>query len=152
MRMMILTGRLAADAEKKLGKNGKEYISFRMANNDYDYNNESKTYWYSVTNYENLALYPYLKKGKSVSVVGLYSDRIYQTREGNCEIGRNILAHSIDFYGDNAEKQANGTTTESSSMPTMQTSMQETKPKTTTAQLEVPKTNAPADDEDDLPF
>ena len=35
MRKLILSGRIVADAEKKVTVNGREFISFRLGNNEF---------------------------------------------------------------------------------------------------------------------
>ena len=40
MRKIELTGRLAADAERKISKTGQEFLSFRVANNEFTDKNE----------------------------------------------------------------------------------------------------------------
>jgi single-strand DNA-binding protein len=152
MRTIELVGRIAADAEKKISKNGKEYLSFRMANNEYNDekgpDGKQKAYWFSVTSFNHLPMTQYLTKGKPVFVRGSYSDRVYQNRDGNCEIGRDIIATEISFLDFGGEKTQN---TQTQSVPTTQTQMEAPKP--TTAELKVPTPNTTvADDDDDLPF
>ena len=54
MIQINLTGRLAADAERKISKTGKEYLSFRIGSNkfnDKDEQGNQKTYWFNVTTF-----------------------------------------------------------------------------------------------------
>lgn len=155
MRTIELIGRIVADAERKLSKGGKEYLSFRLANSEFNDEKGSdgkpKTCWFSVTSFNHMAMAQYLTKGKPVFVRGKYSDRVYQNREGNCEIARDIVATEIDFV-DFGEK--NNTPTKEGAVtgtPTVQTKMEAPKP--TTEEIKVP-TNQPVtdDDTDDLPF
>lgn len=148
-----MTARIVADAEKKISKSGKEYLSFRVANNEYsdrkDENGKQKTYWYSVISFNHINMVKYLTKGKPIIVVGDVSDRIYQNNQGVCDISREIMASGIYFI-DNGNKQ---NSTESSS-PTVQTTM-ETSHKPSTAELNIPTESVAtttAADEDDLPF
>lgn len=163
MAKVILRGRIAADAEKRVDKSGREYMTFRCA--DMDYNTEKnedgtpKTYWYSVRSYENVGISQYLTKGKPVFIIGRYTDRVYQNHEGKCEVGRDILAYSVEFNStDSNQQNGNGAQAAQSAAPAMQTAMQpqaqaQPKAKPTTADLKVPAA-APAasDDADDLPF
>lgn len=161
MRILEVTGHLVADAERKISKNGKEYLSFRIGSNEFndkDENGNQKTYWISVTttNQRYFGMAQYLTKGKSVIVVGDYTDRIYQNREGNCDISRDIFASAIYFNSTGREDGANGNTNNRiQPSPVTQTSMQAA-PKPTTADLKVPQQTQPSptnnDDEDDLPF
>lgn len=158
MRKIELTGRLAADAERKISKTGKEFLSFRVGNNEFNDKDEQgnqKTYWFNVTtfNQRHFGIAQYLTKGKSIIVEGDYSDRLYQNREGNCEISRDIMANAIYFNSDgNGNNNANGKQTKATTQasPVTQTTIT-TKP--TTDEVKVPEapTNTNAD-EDDLPF
>lgn len=158
MRILEVTGYVVADAERKISKNGKEYMTFRIGSNEFndkDENGKQRTYWISVTttNQRLFGMSQYLTKGKSVIVIGDYSDRIYQNRQGNCDISREIFANGIYFNSTNKEDNNNR---EQSRNPMTQTSMQPSI-KPSTADLKVPQqvqttTENKEDEEDDLPF
>jgi len=154
MRTIEVIGRIAADAERRVSKNGREYLSFRMANNEYNDekgpDGKQKAYWFSITSFNHIPMTQYLTKGKPVFVRGNYSDRVYQNREGNCEIGRDIIATEISFIDFNSEK-AQTTQPHSVPSPTTQTKMEAPKPKPTTSELKVPQATT-VEDDDDLPF
>lgn len=154
MRTVCVTGHIVADAERKISKSGKEYLSFRIANNEFNDEKESdgkqKPYWYGVTslNARHFNLAQHLTKGKPVIVEGDYSDRIYQNREGNCDISRDILANAIYFLPGGG---GDGSAKTESAAPKVQTKMESPKP--TTAEIKVPsETPSNNDDDDDLPF
>lgn len=160
MRQIELTGHLVADAERKISKTGKEYLSFRIGSNEFndkDDQGNQRTYWFNVTtfNQRHFGIAQYLTKGKPIIIVGDYSDRLYQNREGNCEIARDIMANAIYFNSDgNGNNNDNGkqTKTTTQASPVTQTTMA-TKP--TTADIKVPEAPVAStsnDDEDDLPF
>lgn len=160
MRQIELTGHLVADAERKISKTGKEYLSFRIGSNEFndkDDQGNQRTYWFNVTtfNQRHFGIAQYLTKGKPIIVVGDYSDRLYQNREGNCEIARDIMANAIYFNSDgNGNNNDNGKQTKATTQasPVTQTTMA-TKP--TTADIKVPEApvvSTSNDDEDDLPF
>lgn len=161
MRKVEVTGYIVADAERKISKTGKEFISFRIANNEFNdekgEDGKQKPYWYGVTslNQRHFTMAQYLTKGKPVIVEGDYTDRIYQNKEGNCEISRDILANAIYFVPGSGEN-GNGTTTApaatqtTSATPKVQTKMEAPKP--TTAEVKVPTQAPVTDDDDDLPF
>ena len=144
MRQIELTGHLVADAERKISKTGKEYLSFRIGSNEFndkDDQGNQRTYWFNVTtfNQRHFGIAQYLTKGKPIIVVGDYSDRLYQNREGNCEIARDIMANAIYFNSDgNGNNNDNGKQTKATtqSSPVTQTTMA-TKP--TTADIKVPE-------------
>lgn len=109
MRFISVIGRIVNDAEKRMTQNGREYITFRFANNEYsdqkDENGKSATYWFNVTsfspNHLNENFYKHLTKGKPIVVIGDYRDNIYQNKvNGNCEIGRYITAQKLDFISE----------------------------------------------------
>jgi single-stranded DNA-binding protein len=93
----------------------------------------------------------YLTKGKRLIVFGDYSDNVYQNREGNCEIGREILANAIYFNDDSGANKTTNETATANPSPVTQTTMVS---KPSTADLKVPTVEAAsnADDDDDLPF
>ena len=152
MRTMRFDGRIVADAERKISKSGKEYVTFRVANNEKDRDGNEETYWYRIISWNHIGLSSYLTKGKYIIIEGDYRDNVYQSREGKCEIGRDVLANAIYFVktGDGNSNNAtqNKPTTAS---PVTQTKMEQPKP--TTAELKVP-TMQPVNnnDDDDLPF
>ena len=162
MRKMMITGNIVADAKKEVSSTGQERISFRIGNNDYcsqkDENGKQITYWFSVVSFNPRAigLVKYLTKGKPISIIGNYEDNLYQNKKtGNCEIGRNIIADSIDFIvsGNNE-----GNTTTTSTTATNATSSDFAKATNKGAtKKEAPKPTMEIlppdeDDDDDLPF
>ena len=157
MRKIELTGRLAADAERKISKTGKEFLSFRVGNNEFNDKDEQgnqKTYWFNVTtfNQRHFGMAQYLTKGKSIIVEGDYSDRLYQNKEGNCEIARDIMANAIYFNSDGNGNNNNQTKTTTQASPVTQTTM-DSKPTTADVKIpEAPVASTSNDDEDDLPF
>lgn len=166
MRKIIINGRIVNNAEKKTNKNGREYIQFRFANNEYgdpkDENGKTITYWFNVTSYETrcMALQKYLTKGRPINIIGSYSDNLYQNKNtGNCDIGRNILAETIEFevgrpLDENGQVLSNtSSTTNSEEMLKTQTRMvsSEVAQAAKAANVTIPVVNNGSDD-DDLPF
>lgn len=157
MRQITVNGFLAADAEVKMSKQGNAYLSFRMANNEY---NEDKPHWYTVTS--NIPFYvnmtKYFKKGSNVIVTGDYSDDIYQTKSGTCDISRNIRAVAIYFNNTNRQTSEEAKPTTAVEATVAQTServsevkmgeFKPTAPKTTTK----PAVKVTDEEDDDLPF
>ena len=157
MRTLQVTGYIVADAEKKISKTGKEYVSFRIVNNEFNDekgdDGKAKPYWIGVTsfNQRHFSMVQYLTKGKPIIVDGDYSDRIYQNKDGNCDISRDILANAIYFNSNGSENNGEtvaATTAKADASPKVQTKMEQPKP--TTAELKVPAQTV--DDDDDLPF
>lgn len=156
----MITGNIVADAKKEVSPTtGNERVTFRIGNNDYssqkDSNGKPITYWFSVTSFNPrvVALTPYLTKGKFVSIIGDYEDNVYQNKNtGNCEIGRNINADSINFVNSgNGEGNNNSNTTKTSTA----TDFAKATNKGTSGPKPEPKATVEVvmdDDEDDLPF
>jgi len=155
MRTLTVTGHIVADAERKISKSGKEYLTFRIANNEFNDekgdDGKQKPYWFGVSslNQRHFNMAQHLTKGKPVIVIGDYSDRIYQNKEGNCDTSRDILANAIYFLPGNGESTKSATPTETQTAPTTQTVMTA---KPTTAEIKVPSQVVTDDDDDNLPF
>lgn len=107
MRQQTITGHVVADAEVKVSKNGKPYLEFRFANNEYG-DEDGYTFWVRVSSYNpsliNLA--KFYTKGKSLIITGKYKDRAYINKDGKPEVGRDITASAIEFNGET--RQNNG--------------------------------------------
>lgn len=164
MRKILISGRLAANAEKKMMKGGREYLEFRIGNNEYSDEKDSegkytKTYWLRVTSFNptHLGLASYLTKGKPVQIIGNYSDNMYQGKTGNCEIGRNVIADSIEFTETSNSNQYNSNNTSVPTTATPTKAMPTVTAAPTPAPMATPtvapiNADAGGDDVDDLPF
>lgn len=162
MRKLILSGRIVADAQKKVTVNGREFISFRLGNNEFgdEKNSDGKpiTYWFNVSSFNqaHVNLLKYLTKGKPINVIGSYKDNIYQNKAGNCDISRDILADSIDFQIGNESNKTNHTNSNTTSAPKTeipQVTASEVKTKVTTTSRSKSTPAAVNDsDDDELPF
>ena len=136
-------GRLGADAELIDGKNGK-FVSFRMAH-DEKRGKDKITTWFRVTfNGERaVRILEYLTKGKLVQVFGAETVGLYQSKDGNTQISRDINANNIEFIS-----TGSGSTTSETSV--------EEKPAVTTGSFKkesAVETSVGANDPaDDLPF
>ena len=93
-------GRLGADAEVRTSKNGKQYVSMRVATDEFK-NGEKSTAWLNVTYHSERAIkmQPFLKKGSAISVIGSETVGTYQDKNGETQISRDILADRVDFLG-----------------------------------------------------
>ena len=159
MRQITVTGFLAADAEIKMSKQGNAYLSFRMANHEY---NEEKAQWYNVsTSIPHLInIGKHLKKGSNVIITGDYSDDIYQTKQGTCDISRSIRAFSINFNGGGSKQNTEPKTSsvskdeyksQISTRSETEVTMGEFKPQNEVKNISKPSVTMD-DDDDDLPF
>lgn len=100
MRITELVGRLGADAELKTSKNGGQFVTMRVASNEF-FGGENTTTWVSVIWYGDRAvkMAEYMKKGSQVFVVGKPKATIYTTKSGEAAIDETIYADSVDFVG-----------------------------------------------------
>lgn len=116
MRKIIVSGFVARDAMKQISKQNREYVTFSIANNEY---NDEKgadgkpiTKWFRITcfNQNHLSLAAHIKKGSNVIVTGTFRDGLYQSKTCGWGIDRDIVADSIDFVGgrQNDQQQSNG--------------------------------------------
>lgn len=112
MTYIEIYGRLGADPEVKASKNGREYVSLRIATNDY-INGQIITTWCSVSWFGEHAMKmkEHMKKGSSVVVRGVPRFRIYDNKEGNKEVGIDIMADRVDFNTTSGSTQTNEATT-----------------------------------------
>lgn len=108
-------GRLGVDAEVKEGKNGK-FVTFRMATDGFkDKDGQKETIWLSVMDSSQNALKraEWLKKGKLVDISGVEVCRIYNDKNGQPQIGREVIADRVDFVnvGVSGNTSSDATTT-----------------------------------------
>lgn len=139
-------GRLGADSEIKTAKSGNQYVSMRVASNDY-VNGETVTTWIGVAWYGERALrmQQYMKKGSHISVWGTMRTSLYDNRNGEKAIATDIMADRVDFIG----SKTSASTTSNETTPTdTGTFMQPS------AAQSIPTidTNATTEADDDLPF
>lgn len=71
LQRIEIIGNLVQDAEVKAGKDGKEFVTFRVAVSEGSGDDRRATY-YDITYVKN-GLLPYLKKGQSIYVSGRIS-------------------------------------------------------------------------------
>ena len=114
MATIILTGRLGRDAELRQTANGKQFLSFSMAEDVRENKDTRRTDWYSVSTMQQQYLgefAKYLTKGKPIQVIGDIKTSIYTRRDGGVEIDRNIRASQINFidFGRKEDEQQNST-------------------------------------------
>jgi single-strand DNA-binding protein len=108
-------GRLGADAELRTSKSGKQYVSMRVATDEFR-NGEKSTAWLNVTYHGDRAIkiQPFLKKGSAVNVIGSETVGTYQDKNGETQISRDVLADRVDFLGlgGSGSTQSNETVTD----------------------------------------
>lgn len=83
-----LIGRLGNDPEVKTFENGKSLASFRIATNDFYYNDKKEkiedTQWHNIVAWGKKAevVGKYLKKGEEVAIEGKLTHRSYENGKG----------------------------------------------------------------------
>lgn len=163
MRKLILTGRIGTNAETKTTKNGKQFIEFRLANNEYIGNNNNDTYWFRITsfNQNHLKIQQYLTKGRTIEVIGnLRANAYISTATNTPEVSLDVIADDIMFDSNFSTQQNSENTNNEASAEQPQPVEAVPAPKTTkkavaprnpsTAPTPAPASNA--SDDDDLPF
>ena len=94
-------GRLGADAELKTAKSGRQYVSMRVATDEFK-KGEKSTSWLNVTYTGDRAIkmHEYLKKGSAIVVMGVETIDTYQsTKTGETMFSRDVIADRVDFVG-----------------------------------------------------
>lgn len=123
MRIITVNGRLANDVVRQVSKQGTEFINFSIANNEYgdpkSSDGQPQTQWFRVTSFQptHVNLAQHLKKGKPITVIGRYSNRLYQNQTtGQWNISNDIIASDIYFeIGSERQDGANANRTTSTS-------------------------------------
>ena len=137
-------GRLGADSEVKTGKSGNQFISFRVATDEYR-NGKNEASWLNVvyTGERAIKMHQWLTKGKAVSVHGVENVGTYVDRNGQVQVSRDVMADRVDFVNVGGSGQTQSNTSTTTAAPT------NIAPPAGTMK---PQETTPAKDEDDLPF
>ena len=143
-------GRLGADSEVKTGKSGNQFLSFRVATEEYR-NGKNEASWLNVvyTGERAIKMHQWLTKGKAVSVHGVENVGTYIDRNGQTQVSRDVMADRVDFVnvGGSGQTQSNtSTTTQGQANVAAPTNI------APPAGTMKPQETMPAKDEDDLPF
>ena len=140
-------GRLGADAEVRESKNGK-FVTFRVATDEFK-NNTNETVWLSVSDFTSrtLKLAEYLKKGKLIDLSGVETCRIYNDKNGQPQIARDIIADRVEFVNFGSSGNTNSTTAIETTTPGFPADCGTLKPPTPQ-----PSMASTSVDDDDLPF
>lgn len=152
MMYLEVTGRLGADSELRKTKNGKDFVSMRVASNDYIYG-ENVTTWINVifSGDRALKMQEHLKKGSSVILRGIPRVSMYTAKDGEKTYSIDVLADRVDFLnsgssnGGNSQTNSNGEVTNDTNVQVQQNSTPQPIPQVVTSSND-------NDDNDDLPF
>lgn len=102
-RSISVMGYVGNDPELKLTQNGSQFVTFRLANTAFgdpkDATGKEISSWFNVTVYnpQLQKLAQTIKKGSCIDIIGDYKDRLYQSKDGSIQIGRDIIASAIYF-------------------------------------------------------
>ena len=136
-------GRLGADAELKTSKGGKQFVSMRIATDEFK-NGERGTAWINVSYYaeKGTKMLEFLKKGSAVSVLGVETVGTYQSKNGETMVSRDVIADRVDFVnlGKSGDTQSSETVADTGTF------------KKKANEAETVATTAASSSEDDLPF
>ena len=139
-------GNLGADSELRNGKNGKQFLTFRVASNERVGGQEVTTWLNVVWSSESAPkMQEYLKKGKLVEVHGVLRTSTYKTKAGDSATSLDVFADRVNFIstGSGSTQSNDAVTASANDFGTLK-----------------PKADAPAvaaassesDSSDDLPF
>lgn len=136
-------GRLGADAELKTSKGGKQFVSMRIATDEFK-NGERGTAWINVSYYaeKGTKMLEFLKKGSAVSVLGVETVGTYQSKNGETMVSRDVIADRVDFVnlGKSGDTQSSETVADTGTF------------KKKANEAETVAATAASSSEDDLPF
>lgn len=100
MQHIMLEGRLGRDAEIKTTARGNKYVSFTLAVDGRDKDNNKTTTWYNVSSFQENhtgKFAEYLKKGSGLIVMGAPSFGIWTDRNGQAKLDLNVRATNLEF-------------------------------------------------------
>ena len=140
MLYVELIGRLGADAELKTSAKGNQFVSMRVASNDF-FNGENVTTWVNVmwSGERAVKMQEHMKKGSAVSIHGTLRTSLFTNKNGEQSISTDLFADRVDFVnlGKSGDTQTNEGVTDTG---TLKPKAQET------------SSAAASKDVDDLPF
>lgn len=103
-------GRLGADSELKSSLSGKQFVTFRLATDQYNRKTKTnETIWFNVIDFSERAIkmQSNLKKGSMVNVFGVERLELFQNKNGETVITRELLSDRFEFVSSGV-KQQNG--------------------------------------------
>lgn len=103
MMYVQVIGRLGADSELKTSKNGNQFLSMRVASNDF-IGGENITTWVSVlwAGERAVKMAEHMKKGSQVIIHGTPKFSLYKAKNGESAIDVSVFADRVDFVSSNS--------------------------------------------------
>lgn len=139
-----IIGRLGADAEVRSSAKGNQFVSMRVASNDF-IGGETVTTWVNViwSGDRAIKMQEHMKKGSAISAHGTLRASLFKNKSGESAISIDLFADRVDFVnlGKSGDTQTNDATTDTGTF----------KPKAQEAEMAA-ATAASNDAADDLPF
>ena len=165
MKIITFDGRLGKDAMLKVGKSGKKFLSFTVANNSY-YEGQQRVDWFDVACFDPYLVGRFtdengevrlLKKGTYVIITGTVNSAVNTGSNGNMYINHNVNATLIDRpnVGPSSDYQKSETAKEEEpavSVYTASTPTQKTEPVQAQPSYVPAYSGSDVENGDDLPF
>ena len=113
MRSVTLIGRVGADASVEKSKNGKEFVKFSIATQEY---NEKETVWMNVISFNQdiIKMASYYKKGSLLTVIGDLKVNKFVNKENIPVTSLDVLAFSCSFVNIGSKDNNNSNNNSSS--------------------------------------
>ena len=114
MNIRIVDGRLTKDAQVKVGKEGKKFLMFTLANNSFS-KGETVTTYFNVVSYNDYDVKCHendnkFSKGKLFVVSG-FPNEVMTIKDNKTYLNRNIIAHNIEPGTPSSKENSTQTTT-----------------------------------------
>lgn len=117
-------GRLGADSELKTSKNGNQFLSMRVATDEFN-NGETSTVWVNViwSGDRAVKMAEHMKKGSLVDIHGVLRTSLYKTKSGDSAISHDVFADRVDFIssGKSGATQTNEAVTDTGTLKKAET-------------------------------
>ena len=116
-RVILENARLGADQGQKQSQSGQPYLSLRFAITPYWKNRQSgqhedgETEWWQATEFDTRQMETYMRelhKGDSIRVEGVLNIRLYQDKQGQTQISREVRFARISKNLPKAKQQQQG--------------------------------------------
>lgn len=144
-----IIGRLGADSEIKTNSNGRPFVVFRLATDEFK-NGKAETTWLNVADYTEKThkMAAYLKKGSLVNIHGIETIGTYKNKNGETTFSRDVISDRVDFVNSGTSGSTASTKQDETSEMSCGTL------KNPSAQTAEPVLNGVVDSssDDDLPF
>ena len=118
--LVVLTGRLTADAELKTTPNGVPVTTFSIAvNRNYKAGEEQQTDFINIVAWRSTAEFvtKYFKKGSMIGIEGSIQTRKFVDKNGNNRTVFEVVANNVQFVESKREQNRNNVNIEGEEQP-----------------------------------